>query len=220
MGNKWGSREGSPESKGEIVELLTAFWLRLDSVLNCITSWQEWCWVGVQTVSTVLYLVLYMYLYVLYPHPPIDITVCNSYLEVCLQAPYRNTISLHYINITRSDQPIRSSSLININAKWLWLFTYMTIGLQHHLFLQISSDVSHAREKKKSLMLFTMLPARLLRELSHHNHCSWCLLGETILPATQLASKVATTAWPLLCRPHQMLQPSSGPEVEMFLFPY
>lgn len=148
MGNKWGSREGSPESKGEIVELLTAFWLRLDSVLNCITSWQEWCWVGVQTVSTVLYLVLYMYLYVLYPHPPIDITVCNSYLEVCLQAPYRNTISLHYINITRSDQPIRSSSLININAKWLWLFTYMTIGLQHHLFLQISSDVSHAREKK------------------------------------------------------------------------
>ena len=154
------------------------------------------------------------------PHPPQTLLFAILDLEVCLQAPYRNTISLHYINITRSDQPISSSSLVNINAKWLWLFTYMTIGLQRHLFLQISSDVSHAREKKKSLMFFTVLPTRLLRELSHHNHCSWCLLGESIFPATQLASRVATTAWPLLCRPHQMLQPSSGPEVEVFLFPY
>ena len=70
------------------------------------------------------------------------------------------------------------------------------------------SVMSHIKEKKNSLMFSPRLPTSLLREFSHHNHCSWCLLGESVFPAAQLAPWVATAAWRQLCRCHQMLPPS------------
>lgn len=106
-----------------------------------------------------------------------------------------------YMHATRSDQPVCSSSLISVNAKRLWLFTCMTIGIQHHLFLQIFSDVSHTRENK-----FTHVFPQATNKSSEGFVISQPrqLNGESIFPAGQLA----ITAWLQFCRCHQMLPPS------------
>ena len=84
----------------------------------------------------------------------------------------------------------------------VWLLDFSTT------YFCKSSVMSHIQGKKNSLMFSPRLPTSLLRDLSYHNDCNWCPLGESIFAAAQLAPRVATTVWLQLCRCHQMIPPS------------
>lgn len=74
-----------------------------------------------------------------------------------------------YMHTLRSDQPICSSSLINVNDygySHVWLSDFSTT------YFCKSSVMSHIQEKKNALMFSPRLPTSLLRDLSYHNHCN------------------------------------------------